>query len=133
MFKIILFTHGSLCEGLLNSAELITGTQENIETFSLTSDADLSEIKEKVSNSILNSNQKKEEVLVLTDLSFGTPFNIMMQLYDGYKFNHITGVNLPILLEVISNRNPNNMNLYTQQLVSIGKNSIADFNEHIKD
>ena len=35
---------------------------------------------------------------------YGTPFNIMIQMEEEGSFRHITGMNLPLLLEAINRR-----------------------------
>lgn len=64
----------------------------------------LEEMKNGVEQSIRRSNASGQEVLVLTDLMYGTPFNTMIQLEEECSFTHITGTNLPLLIEAINRR-----------------------------
>jgi len=68
--------------------------------------------------------------LVLTDLFSGTPFNLLMTLIDDHKFNHITGVNLPMLLEAIllQNQPELSMESVVSAIVSKGREAIVDCN-----
>ncbi|MFQ9702825.1 MAG: hypothetical protein ACLR0U_12565 [Enterocloster clostridioformis] len=54
--------------------------------------------------SIRRSNASGQEVLVLTDLMYGTPFNTMIQLEEECSFTHITGDQPPLLIEAINRR-----------------------------
>ena len=52
MYKIIIFTHGTLSKGLLNTSSLIVGEQPEIEAFSVELGCDLQDLKEQVSKSL---------------------------------------------------------------------------------
>ena len=41
------------------------------------------------------------ELLVLTDITSGTPFNTVVALSGQYPFRHLTGINLPLLIETL--------------------------------
>ena len=97
MYKIIVFTHGSLAESLVRTSRLILGNQPDIETYCVEPGCNLEEMRNGVEQSIRRSNDSGQEVLVLTDLMYGTPFNTMIQLEEECSFTHITGTNLPLL------------------------------------
>ncbi|MEQ6359838.1 PTS sugar transporter subunit IIA [Thermoanaerobacter thermohydrosulfuricus] len=99
--KILIITHGELATYLLKTAEMIIGTQDEnfIEIINFYPQDSMETLKEKLINQI-----KKfigEEILILTDLKGGTPFNVAFLLLKEYKFYLITGVNLPMLLEIL--------------------------------
>ena len=104
MYKIIVFTHGSLAESLVRTSRLILGSQPDIETYCVEPGCNLEEMKNGVEQSIRRSNDSGQEVLGLTDLMYGTPFNTMIQLEEECSFTHITGTNLPLLIEAINRR-----------------------------
>ena len=41
----------------------------------------------------------------MTDIFYGTPFNVVVSLMEDYDFMHITGINLSIVLEILLKRN----------------------------
>lgn len=47
-------------------------------------------LRYRIKESILQSESRGQEVLVLTDLMNGTPFNTMMQLQGECGFSHFT-------------------------------------------
>lgn len=104
MYKIIVFTHGTLAHGLVETSRLIMGNQPDIETYCVEPGCNLEELKASVLRSIRYSNSADQEVLVLTDLMYGTPFNIMIQLEESCVFTHITGTNLPLLIDAVNQR-----------------------------
>ena len=101
MFKIIVFTHGDLCNGLLDSAKMLAGDVSNAQAFSITPGCDLEERERTIKELILSYKEKGEEVLAFTDLFFGTPFNILTRISEHVDFWHITGVNLPLFIEAL--------------------------------
>lgn len=133
MYKIIVFTHGTLSKGLLHTSSLIMGKQPDIEFFSVELGCDLVDLKEQVIDSLKKAEDEKKEVLVLTDLMYGTPFNTMVELQKNHQFHHITGVNLPMLLEAINCRDEGTLNDITDTIIEVAKSSIFDcrklFNE----
>lgn len=107
MVALLLVTHGDLAKSLLNSAALIMGQAPLIESYGLYHGDDVDELKEKVKSAIirLNDQSQGDGVLVLTDLFGGSPANAtarcLHELKDeNIKVECITGVNLPMLLEV---------------------------------
>lgn len=130
MYKIILFTHGDLAKCLKESAELISGSNDHVEFYGIPLGCDTGAVLNQVSASIKHSELQNTEVLVLTDLFSGTPFNLLMTLINDHKFSHITGVNLPILLEAIALQNQQEFPVerVVSELVSKGRDAIGDCN-----
>jgi len=100
MYDIVVFTHGLLGKELVNTAGLIVGEQEDIKAFALMPGCDLAQLKSQVSEAIGNS----KDVLVLTDLLYGTPFNMVSSLSETHDFHHITGANLTMVTEAINRK-----------------------------
>ena len=104
MYKVIVFTHGELGKGLLNSARMVSGPVDDVESFSILPGIDTDAVLAKVEASVHKSEEAGVPVLLFTDLFFGTPFNLLVDLSQRAKFSHITGVNLPMLIEALSYR-----------------------------
>lgn len=130
MIKIIVISHGSLSQSLVESAELIAGKADNVETFGLNAGDDIEVFKEKIEKSIAEG-MKDSELLVLTDLMYGTPFNIVSSLMEDYKFHHMTGVNLPIYLEVVTSKKFMEIDELCKKIQKIGPTSFVYVNEII--
>lgn len=123
--EIVLATHGNLGEGLLDSYTMIAGETENIHVVKLT-DIGVGEFKENL-HSVLNNLTGSSEVLVLVDLKGGTPYNesFMYSLENPGKIEVVTGVNLPMLIEIgyLSNSESDAGNL-ADTAVETGKESV---------
>ena len=98
-----LFSHGSLAESLVRTSRLILGNQPDIRLTAAWSQGAIWRDEKQVGAIHPALNDSGQEVLVLTDLMYGTPFNTMIQLEENVPL-HITGTNLPLLIEAINRR-----------------------------
>lgn len=119
---IIIATHGLSSIELLKSAELISGKQEKVETITFELGQGL-ECLEKQYKDAINNLSFNDDVLILVDMIGGSPFNIASK----FDYEIISGVNIPILLEIFMNRETKNINQLIDQIVTTGKDSITRF------
>lgn len=125
MFDIIILSHGTLSKALLDTAQLIAGEQKNIITFGFNLGDDIETFQEKVISTI-EKELKESDLLVFTDLQSGSPFNVAVGASTKYKFRHFTGINLPILLQAICDRNCMSLDETCIDIENNAKNSIID-------
>ena len=101
--KVIVVSHGSYARGLVDTVQMIAGKQEDLEAFGLESEESVDTLKEKIRQSIEQASQE-EEILIITDIFYGSPFNTVISLMPEYDLYHVTGINLPLMMEVIMGR-----------------------------
>ena len=101
--KVIVVSHGSYARGLVDTVQMIAGKQEDLEAFGLEPEESVYTLKEKIRQSIEQASQE-EEILILTDIFYGSPFNTVISLMPEYDLYHVTGINLPLMMEVIMGR-----------------------------
>lgn len=101
--KVIVVSHGSYAQGMVDTVQMIAGEQEDLEAFGLMPEESVETLKEKIRKSIEDTGSE-EEILILTDLFYGSPFNIVVSLMPEYDFYHITGINLPLMMEIVMGR-----------------------------
>ena len=101
--KVIVVSHGSYARGLVDTVQMIAGKQEDLEEFGLEPEESVDTLKEKIRQSIEQASQE-EEILILTDIFYGSPFNTVISLMPEYDLYHVTGINLPLMMEVIMGR-----------------------------
>lgn len=102
---LIIVTHSDYGSGLLRAAEFITGAIQDCVSISVDANfiAEESIARLKEAATRLDSGAG---VLILTDMFGGTPTNVSLSLMnEKADIDVITGVNLPMLLRVLSNRN----------------------------
>jgi PTS system mannose-specific IIA component len=117
MVAIIIGTHGSFSEEILKSSEMIFGRQENISSVTFKPGEGPDDLVAKYKTE-LEKLDCKDGVLFLVDLFGGSPFNAAIRIVsENENMDIVTGVNLPMLLEVYGARSFSNI----EELVSIGK------------
>lgn len=132
--KILLATHGNLGKGLLESYQMISGETENIKTVKLTKSG-IGDFREKLRNQ-LNELTVTEKVLVLCDLKGGTPYNesFMYSLENPGKIEVVTGVNLPMLIEIgFLAESGTETSYLVDTAVNVGKESIEKLESSDED
>lgn len=113
----LLISHGPFSKAILESAEMITGKSDNIQTLSVTMDSTLSGTTESIKNIYEENNEG--DLIIICDILGGTPSNASMQFIAGKdNVRILTGLNLPMLLELLLNSSTD-----IDQLVDNAKNS----------
>ncbi len=104
--KVIAVSHGSFSKGLVDSVQMLVGEQENLVAYGLFPEQTVATLKEELQVE-LDATPEGEEVLFLTDLFHGSPFNAVVDLMRNYDFYHITGINIPLAVLVMMGRYAN--------------------------
>ncbi len=99
--KIVVVSHGDMAKGIINSAQMLAGEQNNLVAYGLYPHEDRTVLEKKIEGELLDSQRKNEEVLVLSDIFHGSPFNAAVELMRNHDFYHVTGINLPLLVVAI--------------------------------
>ena len=127
MVGVIICTHGNSAPELLKSAEMICGKQENCQTVSFTEGESLEQLKAEISGKI---SDLKGTVFCLTDLKGGTPFNTLVSLLKSNpEMEIITGVNIPMLLELFINRSQLEKEELLSGITEAGKTGIYRYQD----
>lgn len=99
MVGIIAISHGSYAQALINSVEMIYGKQDKIKTICLERNKSIESLRHKIDETIKELDV--EEILILVDLLGGTPYNAACLFMDRENVNVVTGMNMPMILEII--------------------------------
>jgi len=101
---IIIVTHLDYGSALLRAAEMIAGPVQDCTCIQVDSSLEVGETVSRLKEAVDRLNNGKG-VLVLTDMFGGTPTNLSLSLLGSRAdVEVLTGVNLPMLLRVLSNR-----------------------------
>jgi len=103
MMGVVIAAHGDLGQALIDSAELILGPQENVSAVSLAPQENLESCLCSLLEGI-NLLDTSQGVIVLADLFGGTPCNASALGVRQRDYPVVSGVNLPMLLEIFLNR-----------------------------
>ena len=131
--KVIVVSHGSYARGLVDTVQMIAGKQEDLEAFGLEPEESVDTLKEKIRQSIEQASQE-EEILILTDIFYGSPFNTVISLMPEYDLYHVTGINLPLMMEVIMGRiSGKHAEEICKELLKVASDTVRDVRELYKE
>lgn len=99
MYRVMLVSHGELSKAILGSAEMICGSQPDAVTHCLYEEDSPESLKERLEATL--DSWEGEDILVLTDIRSGTPFNVVCSMMQDRKFRHISGMNLAMVIEAL--------------------------------
>ncbi len=132
MIGVLIITHGKFAEGLLDSVHLIMGKQEKCEILSLHHGDSIEEF----SQAIFEKMRKLDEgsgVIVVTDLYSASPYNQTALnhnrlLKEKIHYRLLSGVNLPMLLEIFNQRLMNkSLDTMTEKALNSAKKGVKEF------
>ncbi|BCZ49331.1 PTS mannose transporter subunit IID [Clostridium gelidum] len=131
MIALIISTHGSFSEELVKSSEMIFGSQTNVGVVTFKLGEGTENLVDKY-NTLINELDCTDGILFMVDLFGGSPFNaasILALKNDSMEI--VTGVNLPMLLEVFGSRDFSSLSELLAIAQSAGKESIKQFVKEI--
>lgn len=129
MVGIIAISHGPYAEALIESVEMVYGRQEKIKAICLRRDESLESLQAKINGEVKALGL--EEVLIIVDLLGGTPYNATSMQLNNPNISVITGLNMPMVLHVLPNRNKS-LNEVTNIAMTSGKDGIVNVSEKFK-
>ncbi len=129
MINILVMSHGEFAEGICKSAEMIIGEQENLKPVIFNPGESLDTLVEKLKKAI-NEFDNDFPHLLFVDIFGGSPSNATaLLLAENYKINAVSGINLPMLLEALTERENTAVSVLVKQLKTAGNEGIIDIVE----
>ena len=120
---ILVCTHSSLADSLKQAIEMLMGPQKNFETLGLYEGGDVFSLSEEIKKQIGNMHTEKN--LVFTDLFGASPSNAAAMALVDIDAVIITGVNLPMVAEVLALRDQQqDLDNLVIDIVNKGRDSI---------
>ena len=95
--NIVVATHGRFGEELVKSAEMIIGETNNVYTLSLLPEKSFEDFYEETKEIFT---EIEGPTIALVDLFGGTPSNVLTALTQKYEHKVVSGVNLPLFIEL---------------------------------
>ncbi len=124
MIGALVVTHGQLGQELVAAAEMIVGEIAHIRAISIGWHDDVNEAQKDIERRIVELDGGKG-VLLLTDMFGGTPSNIAFALYEPGKVDIVTGVNLPMIIKIVSQKEADTLDSLARIVRDQGRKSIA--------
>lgn len=131
MIALIISTHGNFSEELVKSSEMIFGSQSNVGVVTFKPGEGTENLVDKY-NKLITELDCTDGILFMVDLFGGSPFNAASILaLKNNNMEIVTGVNLPMLLEVFGSRDFSSLSELVAIAQSAGKESIKQFVKEI--
>lgn len=124
---IIVMGHGHFASGITSSLELIMGSQPDYEALDFPAESDKEDLKKRL-NTVLERLERNDQIIILADLFSGTPFNVAMEIVmEKPNLKLYYGLNLGMLMELISRRMFQGDAELSEGLIEIGQQQIGLF------
>lgn len=124
MIGIVLVGHGSLAQAVLTSIESVLGhSVPGLVAVSAGADDSLESLKARIAEAVASVEQG-QGTLILTDMFGDSATNVSVALARVAHIQVVTGVNLPILVKVISARHAMDLEELAAFIVEYGRDHI---------
>ncbi|MBL7065597.1 MAG: PTS sugar transporter subunit IIA [Anaerolineae bacterium] len=124
MINIVIVSHGDLGDALIRATEMIAGPIERLLSVPLLPDESPEGFEDKLSTALRGI--EGEETLVLVDLPGGTPYNVVARHVLQGNVECVTGVNLPMLLELVTSRDETLLAELAEAIAQTGQEAIRN-------
>ena len=125
MIGIVVVTHGELGSALIDSTRFIFGSlPDDVIAVSVDLETNPDKLRKSIENGI-KSVDRKNGILLLTDMFGGTPSNLAYSFLEEGHVEVLAGVNLPILIKAIDSRPNMKLEELAASLEKYGRQSIT--------
>ncbi|PJG82540.1 mannose/fructose/sorbose PTS transporter subunit IIA [Caviibacterium pharyngocola] len=130
MTHLIVATHGKFSEELVNSAAMVYGEDENTHVVTFLPGEGGEHLVEKY-KAIIATLPENEPVLFLVDLFGGSPYNAASRVATerGENTDIVTGVSLPMLLEVLDAKDDASLPELVETAKEVGVAAVKSFRQ----
>jgi PTS system mannose-specific IIA component len=125
---IVVVTHGDLGKACVEAVELIAGPQSHVKCLGFHH----GDGPEHLEKNILNAVRELDEgdgVLAFVDFYGGTPANLVLKCMRRQKFLGIAGLNMPMLVEALTNREDCALKELAENCKAIGQKSLIELHQ----
>ena len=132
MVGVVLVAHCKLAPELVTVLESIVGKIEQVQAIAFEPGFNPEAVHKKISIAVKKVNSG-DGVLIITDMFGGTPSNISLSFLDENAVEVLTGMNLPMLIRLITLREKKlSLAELATELQSYGKRNICIASELLK-
>jgi len=125
MIGIVVVTHGELGNALIDSTRFIFGSPpDGVIAVSVDLETNPDKLRKSIEDGI-KSVDRKNGILLLTDMFGGTPSNLAYSFLEEGQVEVLAGVNLPILIKAIDSRPNMKLEKLAANLEKYGRQSIT--------
>lgn len=133
MIGLVICTHGKFSEELVKASEMMFGKQENLAYLTFETGESADNLVDKYKDALAQLTAS-EEVLFLVDLFGGSPYNAASRIAaENPNMDIVSGVNLPMLLEIYGSRSFVPLTELVDLAVRAGSSSIKSFKANFEN
>jgi PTS system mannose-specific IIA component len=123
MIGLVLVTHGHLAREFIAATEHVVGPQRNMVAICIGPDDDMDSRREEILETVRRVDEG-DGVIVLTDMFGGTPSNLAISIIDKAPVEVIAGVNLPMLIRLVTVRGTDPLSVAIEKAQDAGRKYI---------
>ena len=124
MIGLVLVTHGHLAREFRAALEHVVGPQKQVETVSIGPDDDIEQRRKDIIAAVTKVDLG-DGVVILTDMFGGTPSNLAISVMNEAKVDVVAGINLPMLIKLVSVRETASLEHAVVQAQDAGRKYIS--------
>jgi PTS system mannose-specific IIA component len=124
MIGLVLVTHGHLANEFRAALEHVVGPQKQVETISIGPDDDIEQRRKDIIAAVTKVDLG-DGVVILTDMFGGTPSNLAISVMNEAKVDVVAGINLPMLIKLVSVRETASLEQAVVQAQDAGRKYIS--------
>lgn len=121
---VVIVTHFRLGEEFLQALRAIVPDAPVYQSVAVEPGATVEQLRSAIDAALTRADQG-QGVLVLTDMFGGTPSNISLSFLDDRRVEVVTGVNLPMLVKLASQREPRPLEELATLIKEYGRRNIS--------
>jgi PTS system mannose-specific IIA component len=125
MIGLVVATHGTLGQALLDTVAMIIGPPDGACAVSLSREQAPGQLETRLRSAVRQVAAAEEGVLIMVDMFGGTPANVAMTLLEPGRVEVLTGVNLPMLLKFFNYRQNCSLDVLAQRLWDQSRDGIV--------
>ena len=129
IMNIIIVSHNNLAIELKSVINSVYGKIDNLYAITFQDHESVADLTCKINNLVKDSTKSN---LILIDFASGSPYNSIYPFLSYENVNIITGVNVPMLLSIVTNQNKP-MNEIIDIAIKNGQNGICDIKKLINE
>ena len=130
MIGLVVICHGEMGTELVKAAEMIVGKIQAVEAVSVRQESAPETLRDEIQRAIKKVD-RKNGVMVLTDMFGGTPSNIALAFLDD-RVEVVTGVNLSMLIKFANHQDDKSLAELAVLVQEAGQKSIVIASQMLK-
>ena len=131
MVGVLIVSHGRLAETLISEVQCLNGNIQRVKGISVWPKESEEETKDRIRNKMAEVDEG-DGIVILTDILGGTPTNLSMAFLKDERVEVVTGVNVPMLLTLLSYRKGRSLEEICSLVKKSGRRSIILIKERYR-